>query len=232
LTKILLWLIKRLSELEVPVSNMQKKVFAVAFSFLLLTLSTLMFMPRAEANFVSPPANPEIHFLTPVNTTYSSNNISVEVGFETYRTHYHGGPTLELSRQFQYSLDGTDYQRVRITNSSIGQQPGSNVWFEGFIQLHNLTEGWHNLTVKVVFNYSEPAYPPSQRYDIHTETVSNAYFVIDSSNDSLHNTSEAPVNYPIIVLVVAVALVSSVSAFAYRRQKTNHKLNCMKLNRI
>jgi hypothetical protein len=199
---------------------MRGKVFAVVCSFLLLlALLSLMFMPRAMANFVSAPANPEIHFLSPVNTTYSSNDVSINVGFETYRTHYSGGPTLELSRQFQYSLDGAEFQRVRITNSSIGQQPGSDVWFEGFIQLHNLTEGRHNLTVKVAFNYSAPSYPSSQRYSIHTETVSNASIVIDSQYDSSGNTSETPVYLPIIVSVVALALVSSASVFTYRRRQ-------------
>lgn len=197
-------------------------MFAVAFSFLLLlTASALMFMPRAEANFVFPPANPEIRFLSPVNTTYSSNNISIDVGFETYKTHYQGGPTLEISRQFQYALDEGEFQLVRITNSSIGEQPGSDVWFEGFIQLHNLAEGRHNLTVKVVFDYSEPSYPPSQKYSIHTETISNAYIEINSQYESPQNTSEEQGYLPIIGSVAAIAIVSSASAVTYRRRQKN-----------
>ncbi len=196
-------------------------MLAATLLLLLLVLSSLSLMPSAEANFVSPPANPEIHFLSPVNTTYSSNNISINIGFETYKTSYYAGPRLESSRQFQYALDGEEYQRIRITNASIGQNPGSQVWFEGLIQLHNLTEGLHNLTVKVVFNYSEPSYPPSQNYNIHTETISNAYLVIDSQYDSTHNALETPVYLLIIGSVVAIALVSSAALCAYRRrQKT------------
>ncbi len=199
---------------------MQSKVFAVAFSFLLLlALSSLMFMSRVGANFVAAPANPEICFLSPVNTTYSSNNISIDVGFETYKTHYHGGPTLETSRQFQYALDEGEFQRVRITHSIIGEQPGSDVWFEGFIQLHNLAEGRHNLTVKVVFDYSEPGYPPSQNYNIHTETIANAYIEINSQHESPHDTSETQGYLPIIVSVAAITLVSSAFVYAYRRRQ-------------
>ena len=96
------------------------------------------------------------------------------------------------------------------------------MWFEGLIHLQNLTEGRHNLTVKVVFDYSEATYP-DQHYDIHTETISNAYLTINSEYDSSHNTSETPSYLPIIVSVVAIALVSSVSAFTYhKRQKAKH----------
>lgn len=136
LTKILLLQIKRLNKLEVPIKIMLSRVFAGVCLFLLvLTLSALMFISRAEANFVLPPVNPEIHFLSPVNTTYCSNNVSIKVGFETYKTHYYGGPTADFLRQFQYALDGGEFQRITITNSSIGQNPGSQVWFEGLIRL-------------------------------------------------------------------------------------------------
>src|SRR3990172_6435250 len=127
----------------------QEKKVALCL-ILLLSLSILTgysFANRANANFVFPPSNPVITFESPINTTYNTNNISLKVEFYTYKTGYYGAPEEESLRQFQYSIDKNDFQPIEITNSSIGKNPGTEVYFDGLINLHQLSEGYHNLTV-------------------------------------------------------------------------------------
>ena len=115
----------------------QKKLFPLSFTFLLLILllTSPSFTKIANANFVFGPTNPIIYFKSPVNTTYTTNNISLAVKFDTYKTGYYGAPEDESLRQFQYSIDGKELQPIEITNSSIGINPGADVFFEGLIHL-------------------------------------------------------------------------------------------------
>ena len=180
----------------------QEKKVALCL-ILLLSLSILTgysFANRANANFVFPPSNPVITFESPINTTYNTNNISLKVEFDTYKTGYYGAPEEEALRQFQYSIDKNDFQSIEITNSSIGKNPGTEVYFDGLINLHQLSEGYHNLTVKVIFDYSDLNSPyntvgdTSEHYHYHTESISNVYLTVatpseNSQSSSIPNTS-------------------------------------------
>jgi hypothetical protein len=167
----------------------------------LLSLSILTgytFPNRANANFVFPPSDPVITFESPINKTYSTNNISLKVEFYTYKTGYYGAPEEESLRQFQYSLDGTDFQSIKITNYSIGRNPGTDVYFDGLIELHQLSEGEHNLTVKVIFDYSDLNSPyntigdTSEHYRYHTESTSDVYLIVAKSSENSQPSPSVP----------------------------------------
>ena len=200
----------------------EKKV--ALWLILLLSLSILTgysFANRANANFVFPPSDPVITFESPINTTYNTNNISLKVEFYTYKTGYYGAPEEESLRQFQYSLDGTDFQSIKITNSSIGRNPGTEVYFDGLINLHQLSEGHHNLTVKVLFDYSDLNSPyntvgnTSEHYHFHTESISNVYLIVATPNENSQSSSIADTSVPEfswltslpLLLAIPIALV-------------------------
>jgi hypothetical protein len=134
----------------------------------------------AKANFVLGPANPVITITSPTNSTFNITTLSLEVTFETYKTGYPGGPESDKTRLFTYALDGRNPEPINITNSSVAVNPRGDVFFEGSASLPELTEGQHNLTVRVVFVYDDPA----EEYivgAIHTESESTVYFRINTS---------------------------------------------------
>jgi hypothetical protein len=128
----------------------------------------------AKANFLFPPSPPAIIITSPTNSgTYNVSTLSLEVTFETYKTAYESGG---VSRLFAYALDGQNPESITITNSSVAINPGGDVFFEGSDSLANLTEGLHNLTVRVVFDYAATVYHKST----HTESESTVHFRIDT----------------------------------------------------
>lgn len=199
------------------------KLFAFFFSLmLLLAISSLSPSQLADANFLLPPAPPEVRFLSPVNTTYSSNDISLIVEFYTYKTGYYGAPEDESLREFQYSIDEASYLPITITNSSVGRNPGNDVSFQGAIRLSGLNEGLHNLTIQVVFDYSDLNYPykvgnySSEHYNFHTESNSTVYLIVDNSSGSTNNNlspnlPEAP---PLLPIVISIAILGAIVAIS------------------
>jgi hypothetical protein len=157
-----------------------------------------LFTETTQGNFVFPPANPTINFQSPVNTTYSTNDISLKVEFYTFKTGYYGAPEEESLRNFMYSLDGAEFLPIEITNSSVGSNPGTDVYFDGLIDIHQLSEGYHNLTVKVVFDYSDLNSPyntignTSEHYHYHTESTSNAYLIVAIPNENSQPSPSVP----------------------------------------
>ncbi len=158
---------------------MRKTLLTVAL-FSVLLFSSLAGTTRidcAKANFVFPPMNPYITLVSPTNKTYSVNDLFLDMTVHTYTTGYLGGPESDATRLFTCTLDGKNPENITITNASVARNPGGDVFFEGSAHLSNLTEGQHNLTVRVVFDYSDGnPYNPSFR---HTESVSTVCFRID-----------------------------------------------------
>jgi hypothetical protein len=163
---------------ELPVRKKTLITAALVSAFLFSAVAVTQSNFLAKANFVFPPSNPRITMVSPTNTTYNTNNLSLQVTFETYHTGYEGGPDYGTSRLFTYALDGKNPENITITNASVVRIPGSNVFFEGSMRLPELTEGLHNLTVRVVFDYPPPGW--DEPYSFHTESVSTVYFRIDT----------------------------------------------------
>jgi hypothetical protein len=154
-----------------------------------------------KANFVFPPANPVITIESPTNSTYKVTTLSLEVTFETYKTGYPGGPEYPTTRQFTYILDGKAPEPINITNFSVAINPGGDVFFEGSALLPELTEGLHNLTVCVVFDYPSDTNAFESH---HTESKSSVYFRIDTvaqnisilmPENSTYNPTEVPLQF-------------------------------------
>jgi hypothetical protein len=203
--------------------NQRKKtaISVIIMMLLFLALASTTFKETVKANFCFPPSNPAINFQSPVNTTYSTNDIYLKIEIYTYKTGYYGAPDDESLRNFSYSLDGAGFLPFEITNSSVGMNPGTDVYFYGLIELHQLNEGYHNLTVKVVFDYSDLNSPyntvgdTSEHYHYHTESVSNAYLAVTTSNKSQSSSTannsvpELPwlLVVPLLLAVISVAVV-------------------------
>lgn len=155
--------------------------------------------PLAKANFCFSPANPVITIVSPTNRTYNISTLSLEVTFETYKTGYPGGPESNETRLFTYTLDEENPEPINITNSSVAINPGGDVFFEGSALLTELTEGRHNLTVRVVFDY--PSDFPESIQSFHTETESTVYFTIDT-----------PQNFPTALVITASVMFGTAAA--------------------
>ncbi len=160
--------------------------FLIAILLFMLMLTPPLFTESTRGNFVFPPAKPIIEFQSPVNTTYTTDNISLKLEVYTYKTGYYGAPEDESLRHFLYSVDNGEFQPIKIVSSSVGRNPGADVYFYGLIDLHQQSGGYHNLIVKVVFDYSDLNSPyntvgnTSEHYNYHTESISNAYFRVDT----------------------------------------------------
>ena len=207
-------------------AKMIKQKKFVLYLILLLTVSILTeysFSNIATANFVFPPSDPIITFESPVNTTYNTNNISLKVEFYTYKTGYYGAPEEESLRQFQYSIDENIFEPLKITNSSIGRNPGTDVFFDGVIDLQQLSEGYHNLTVKAVLDYSDLNYPYkagnySETYNFHTESTARAYLIVDVVPEP-SSTSTVPEFSWLVILAIPLSIMPLVIMKLLRRNK-------------
>jgi hypothetical protein len=196
------------------VDMIKSKALKLSSLFLLvLALPSVSFTQMVEANFVFPPSPPLISFKSPVNTTYSQKDVNITVEFWTYKTGYPGAPDDESLRKFLYSLDEEEFQPMEIINASIGQNPGTEVYFYGLIRLHELNEGRHNLTVRAIFDY--------RGWFLNTTHIStsNAYFKIETTQDNglLSNLSGAGFLLPLFIIAVPVAISSLLLFRRYRR---------------
>jgi hypothetical protein len=95
---------------------MRKTMLMAAISSILLfsALAGATLIDLAKANFVFPPYNPRITMISPTNTTYSTNNLTLQATFDTYHTGYEGGPDYDTSRLFTYALDGKNPENITI----------------------------------------------------------------------------------------------------------------------
>lgn len=158
-----------------PVKNSIVLTAVLISVFLLSIVGGVRTNFLVKANFCFPPANPAITVESPTNRTYNMRTLFLNMSVWTYKTGYEGGPARNSSRLFVYSLDGESYESITITKAEVGINPGSNVFFEGFVILSGLTQGFHNLTVRVVFDYYGG--------EIHTESNSTVFFWIDTAPD-------------------------------------------------
>jgi hypothetical protein len=129
----------------------------------------------AKANFIFPPGNPIITILSPTNSTYNVTTLSLKVTFETYHTAFEAPLVSNKTRVFSYALDGKNPDPLTITTARDEGYPGGDVFFESSDILPDLTEGLHNLTVRIVSDYFQL---PADRF--HTESESTVYFRIDT----------------------------------------------------
>ena len=129
----------------------------------------------AKANFIFPPGNPIITMLSPTNSTYNVTTLSLKVTFETYHTAFEAPLVSNKTRVFSYALDGKNWDPLTITTARDEGYPGGDVFFESSDILPDLTEGSHNLTVRIVSDYFQE---PADRF--HTESESTVYFRIDT----------------------------------------------------
>jgi len=195
---------------ELPVKKKTLITAALVSAFLFSAVAVTQSNFLAKANFVFPPSNPVITMKSPTNTTYNTNKLYLVVSFETYKTGYWGAPEEEALRQFTYTLDGKQPQLIRITNSSIGINPGTFVFFEGFAYLPELSEGLHTLNVRAVLDYSDLNIPHNnfpnwqEHYKFHTESNSTVFFRIDTfpqhisilmTENSTYNPTEVPLQF-------------------------------------
>ena len=146
-----------------------------------IAIPLIAFTNMANANFCAGPTNPKITFSSPVNTTYATNSVSLNVTIYTYLTGWGGGPREESYRHLEYSVDGNNFQPLNYTIAAMGQNPGGPAQFDCLIILYQLSEGNHKLTVKAVFDYYEYT-PPEDLF--HTESIANAYLTIDAIPDN------------------------------------------------
>ena len=129
--------------------------------------------------------------------------------FFTYRTGYTGALENASLRHFLYSVDNSEFLPIEITNASIGKNPGSEVYFYGLISLHQLSQGYHNLTVKVVLDYDQ--YPPAP-INTHTENIACAYFIIDPVKDTTSYNDNSMDELPPLILFIASIFAITVIA--------------------
>jgi hypothetical protein len=153
----------------------------------------------AKANFLFPPPNPAITIASPTNSsTYNVSTLSLKVTVTTVKTGYE---TNGVSRLFTYALDGQNPENITITNSSDAVNAGAPVFFVGLANLTELTEGMHNLTVRVTFDYAPTTYSKSGYYKESESTVNfnvdtvPPEVVILSLENKTYFTTDIPLNF-------------------------------------
>jgi len=177
----------------------------------------------ANANFCFGPSHPDITFNSPVNTTYTTNNVFLNVTIATYLTGWSGGPRDESFTHLEYSVDDNQFQPLNITNAITKGNPGSSAHFNCSISLHQLSEGNHTLTVKAALDYYSYEYPQPGKNWLHTESIANAYLfidtVVDTPNPEPINNSLIPhPQLTIIVLAITTAAIISISVLRLKRK--------------
>jgi hypothetical protein len=106
---------------------LKRKALTITLILALLSpaLAGIQLRLLVKANFVFPPINPRIDIISPTNTTYNTNNLTLQVTTATFKTAYPGGPTSDDTRLFTYSLDGKNPENITITNASVAVNPGA-----------------------------------------------------------------------------------------------------------
>ena len=183
---------------------MKRKALATALILALLVsaVAGVQLNLFAKANFLFPPPNPTIVITSPTNSSaYNVSTLSLKVTVTTVKTGYE---TNGVSRLFTYALDGQNPENITITNSSSASLPaGAPVFFVGSANLTELTEGMHNLTVRVTFDYAPTTYSKSGYYKESESTVNfnvdtvPPEVVILSLENKTYFTTDIPLNFAV-----------------------------------
>ena len=161
---------------------------------------------------------PTINLISPTNTTYNTNNLSLKANFTTITTGlYDGGPRYENTRSFVYSIDGKNPENITITKFDIGTNPGAYASFEGEVLLKDLAEGLHNLTVRVDFNYS--SFNPSDSSLYYAGAESSVCFRIDTIPPNISKAVAFNIADLVIPLIVTGLSVFAVGALIYFKKR-------------
>ncbi len=208
----------------------QKRTAALTLIVILsiIVVTPIAFTNMANANFCFPPSNPDITFTSPVNTTYTMSDVFLNVTIDTYLTGWGGGPREESYRHLEYSVDGNEFQPLKIITISLFQgNPGNPAIINCSINLCGLSEGNHSVTVKAVFDYYSYNYPEPGRNTLHTESVANAYLTIDAVPDNTPTPTDSPIENSqispsefVIPIIAAIAIIAvSVSVYILRAKR-------------
>lgn len=108
----------------------------------------------AKANFYMPPANTVWNIQSPLNSTYSTNDITLNFTLET-----------NLGLLYFYSLDGQERKGINTTTISLVPLPECTPFIDGSLwnrrthqastQLPYLSAGTHNLTIYQIYPLSK-----------------------------------------------------------------------------
>ncbi len=184
---------------------MDKKslISGITVSLILISLvAAMQGVEVAEANFYMPPANTAWNIQSPLNSTYSTNNITLNFTVET-----------NLGLLYFYSLDGQERKEINTTTISQVPLPEYPPFIDGSLwnrrthqastTLPYLSAGTHNLTIYQI-------YPLSKDNPQNGNVVSQALIIFNiTSNLSAENPSSAsptqspppsPIELPYVVV--------------------------------
>jgi hypothetical protein len=138
------------------------------------------------------PNNPTIIIESPTNSTYNVNSLTLNVTIKTMKTMFEGtNPAQNITRLVTYSLDGESPRVATETSYDYNTSLGSNVTFTGLAVLPELKDGPHNITVHAKYDYNP--------YEIHGESESSVYFIIDTTSPFPTTIAIASIGFAIIV---------------------------------
>ncbi len=191
----------------------------------IIVVTPITFTNVANANFTFPPSNPHITFTSPVNTTYTTKDVFLNVTIDTFPTGYNGGPTKESTSHLEYSIDGSSvfHPMIVVTKELSYTIRGYLPRFNCSINLYSLSEGNHTLTVKAAFDY----YLEPEGYSCSTKSVATAYLTIDAVPDNTPTPTDSPIEnsrilpselvIPIIAIIILIAVTVSVYYLRIKR---------------
>ena len=175
---------------------MKKRGIASIIALLLI----ICFYSTIQPTKANPmPTNPEITIVTPTNTTYTTNSLSLNIKIATQYDGYYFNSS---ERRITYSLDEKENVALKQINYSYNQDIKTSV-VEASTLLTELTQGDHSLTVYVEYDY-----------DVH---------VIDATSSV--NFSISPHNsFPILELItIGVVITFIIIILAFSKNKRREK---------
>ena len=116
-------------------------------------------------------------------------------------------PAQNTTRVVTYSLDGESPKVITETSYDYNTSLGSNVTFTGLAVLPELTDGAHNITVHAEYGYNP--------YDIHRESESTVFFIIDTAPP-----------FPTVLVIaslITVAVVGLILLVYFKKRKVVKK---------
>jgi hypothetical protein len=182
---------------------------ALVFALSLLLVYVTPVVKEGKANFFPfEPTNPIIIIESPTNSTYNVTSLTLNVTIKTMKTLFEDTNPEQLpnaTRLVTYTLDGEKPKVITEISYNPNVTVGSSVIFTGIAVLPELTEGPHNVTVHAEYDYNP--------YDIHRESESSVYFIIDT-------TPPFPTTV-VATSMITVALISTGLLVYFK--KRNHK---------
>ena len=155
----------------------KRTAVALVFALSLLLVYVTTVVEEGKANFFPfEPTSPVIIIKSPTNSTYNVTALTLNVTIKTMKTLFEDTNPEKMpnaTRLVTYTLDGEKPKVVTETSYNPNVTVGSSVIFTGIAVLPELTEGPHNITVHAEYDYNP--------YDIHRESESNVYLIIDST---------------------------------------------------